>query len=286
MAELRFCSIWPLQTSGTYTPGMTSRGTRKAPIWLIVVLSVIAVAVAAGAIVAGVIESGKQTRVRAASTASPRPSSFATVYPVRPTVTTEPAPAPVPTTTAATARTTETEPPPLASAPDIPTLIEASTPAVDPCPVGVVAGGLTNISLTSAPEYGIDYVAISGRGVIHNATDAPATFFDGDIPDVQGLNARGETHVLMTRGTFDYLPPAGQPRPSTLTLAPGESMGYSVKSDRESKSTVVGVQHFYSAMDRYDIYYSNWSNHRDCGNPVRQELPGGQSLPNTYVNAG
>jgi hypothetical protein len=47
---------------------------------------------------------------------------------------------------------------------------------------GGVAGGLTSISLTSAPEYGIDYVAISGRGVIHNATNARVTFFDGSFP--------------------------------------------------------------------------------------------------------
>jgi hypothetical protein len=149
----------------------------------------------------------------------------------------------------------------------------------------VVAGGLTEISMAPAPEYGVDYVAITGRGVLHNATDASVTFFDGDIPDVQGLSARGETHILLTQGTFDYVPPAGQPRPSTLTLKSGESMGYSLSSPREYESTVVGVHTFYSAMDRFEIYFSSWRNHRDCGNPVRQALPGGQSLPNSYTPA-
>lgn len=264
---------------------MTSRGTRKGRIWLIVVLSVIAVAVATGAITAGVIESGKKTPVKVAPTASARASSFATSSPVRPTATSQPTPTAVPATTTAVQTTAETEPA-VPAAPSVPTPIEAFTPPVVPCPAGVVAGGLTSISLTPAPQYGVGYVAIDGRGVIHNATDAPVTFFDGDIPDVQGLNVRGETHILITRGDFDYLPPAGQPRPSTLTLAPGQSMGYSIKSDREYESSVLRVQQFYSAMDRYDIYFSSWSNHRDCGNPVRHDLPSGQSLPNSYAPAG
>jgi hypothetical protein len=146
----------------------------------------------------------------------------------------------------------------------------------------VVAGGLTEISVSPAPEYGAGYVSISGRGVILNATDAQVTFFDGFVPEVQGLDERGTASTFMTMGKFDFVPPAGQPRPSTLTLKPGESMGYTVQSPREYELTVARVKSFYSAMDRYDIYYANWTNHRDCGNPARQELPGGQSLPNTY----
>lgn len=267
------------------------RMNRNLKIVLIVLASLLAVGIAGGAIMAGVIESERSAANRKTGSTA-RPTAVASLQVVKPTgaaATAIPAPALTPTSVPSLPA-----PAPTAYAPEVIQTVQAplppapppSQPAAHSCPSGVVAGGLTEISVAPAPEYGTGYVSISGRGVIHNATDAQVSFFDGFIPEVQGLDARGTVGTLMTMGEFDYVPPAGQPRPPTLTLKPGESMGYTVHSPREYALTVAKVKSFYSAMDRYDIYFSSWSNHRDCGNPASANLPGGQSLPNTYRPAG
>lgn len=261
---------------------------RTLKIILIVLASVVALGIAAAAIGAGVIESDRSAAHKAGTTA--RPTAVTSPKVTRPTrVPGTAVPAPMPTPTSAPP---QPAPAPTAYAPEVIQTIQAPsaeavpTDPVRQCPVGVVAGGLTEISVVPAPQYGAGFVSISGRGVIHNTTNAQVTFFDGFIPEVQGLDGRGTASTLMTMGEFDYVPPAGQLRPSTLTLKPGESMGYTVHSPREYELTVAKMKSFYSAMDRYDIYYSSWSTHRDCGNPARAYLPGGQSLPSTYTPGG
>ncbi|MGX9901669.1 hypothetical protein ACW0JT_20525 [Arthrobacter sp. SA17] len=177
---------------------------------LIILACLVAGGVAVGAVIAGVIESDRSSAGKTGPTV--RPTEVSSLSVVRPTATSSqlvktPAPAP-------TEAPSEPLPEFSATAPEVIQTVQAAPADVTPsgsaktCPGGVVAGGLTEISLRPAPEYGVDYVAITGRGVIHNATDAPVTFFDGDIPDVLGLNERGETHILLTQG-----PSTSCPRP-------------------------------------------------------------------------
>lgn len=132
------------------------------------------------------------------------------------------------------------------------------------------------------------FVTVSGRGVVHNGMDAAITFWDRDIPDVEGLNVRGEPRFIQRFGDYDYVPPAGQPRPSELTLGPGESMGYSFKSENQYVSSISEVEYWYSGMGRneHTLYYADWRIQIACGSPATATTIERQRLRNDYRPTG
>lgn len=225
------------------------------PVWVTVVLALIAVAVAVGAVAAGVIESGKKPVVKAAATTAARQAEA--TYPARheepektgdvaATPTTQsapppPAPAPVPVPEPApeqpVAPATLAEPPAPVQVPEQPRRRE--------CPSGAVSARLTSVKfdVENPSWYDVD---VEARGVLTNGTSSPIGVGEDDIPNFEGLDDRGQSIVIELYGTYDWAPPPGHPRMGEFILEPGASVAYTAIS-HTWKHTVRNVKYWYSA---------------------------------------
>lgn len=271
---------------------MTSRGTRKARVWTTLVLSFIAVAVAGGAVAAGVIESAATTQGKAVATALSKPAPLSRSYPAQQTA-------------APTRRQPSSAPPvaspetstPVAEVPGIvqtlPAVPVTAPPVVRPsasqtaqqriCPSGTVISGLTDVTVTGERDWIvgtlIDFV---GQGAVKNGTSASVDV-SLSLPYIQGLDATGRLTTNSFSGDFDYNPPPGQPRPSSVSLAPGDSLTYTFAAKDVSSKTVAATVAWYSDP-KYTVYgYSDTPSTLQCPPPPISSPPGGPSIMNTYV---
>lgn len=223
------------------------------PVWVTVVLVILAVAVAAGAIAAGVIKSGKKPLAKAPTAAAARQSeAIQRTWREEPEETetetaaadpsTQPAlPAPEPAPVLAPEQLIT--PTPLADAP--PPVHVPGPQQRRECPSGAVSARLTSVEfdVENPTMYDID---VRARGVLTNGTSSPIAVGEDDIPNFQGLDDRGQSIVIELYGTYDWAPPPGQPSMGEFVLEPGASVAYTAIS-QSWKHTVQNVKYWYSA---------------------------------------
>lgn len=271
---------------------MHSQGITKAKIWLIVLVSVVALAVAAGALFAGVFEAGRTSPPKAASTTPSKQSSVTTARPL------------VPATAAPTQSAVSSPPPPAASletaeapafVPEVVRTVQASVPSQQParrpaqtsqqpsCPSGTVISGLTDVTVAGEKEWMVGtLVDLVGHGAVVNRTTA-AVSVSLSLPYVQGLDSNGRLTMNSFTGDFDYAPPLGQPRPGSVSLAPGESITYTFAAKEVTSKTMSATVAWYSDP-KYTVYgYSDIPATSLCPAPAVASPPGGASIMNTYV---
>lgn len=122
-------------------------------------------------------------------------------------------------------------------------------------------------------------VNVVGSGSFHNGTNAKVDVSIISIPFVRGLDDSGATVWNNWTGEFDYVPPAGKPRPSSVTLAPGESIQYSFVSNDVSSSNLAKIRYWYSDVENQLVNFQDMNITVACGNP---RIAVGESLPNTF----
>lgn len=281
-------------------------GIRKAPIWLIVVFSVIALTVTVGAIAAGFVESGKTTLGKTASTEDDKQSSSSTIHPIRPTSTPRATERLRPTTKARpTAETVPTVAVPTSTiipgerepvAPKVVQTVQASpaftqpsgqhpTPSATVCPSGVVTSGLTDITVTNERAINVfTLVDIVGHGAISNDTTAPIDVYISS-PSVKGLDVDGRVSTYLDT-EFDWRPAPGEPRPAQVTIQPGQMLTYTVAEQGLSSSTLRKTTAWYVDPNDSVDRYSDFDTYANCPRVSVVAVPGGPSIMNSYVPRG
>lgn len=157
-------------------------------------------------------------------------------------------------------------------------------PAPKPCPTGVVTAGLKSVTIQNevpSPSGISTYMDIVGKGALTNESSDSVQISIISIPQVNGLDSQGNSVISASVGAFDYLPPPGQPRPSSIILAPGESVTYSFINKDEMSGRVSRVTHWYTDLKYLDAYAAQPQVNYLCKVPI---VPNslGQSLRNPY----
>lgn len=156
------------------------------------------------------------------------------------------------------------------------------------CPTGIVTAGVTQVDLgtpTDSGDYG--YLSITAHGSVNNNSSAAITFYDRDIPNLEGLDSRGSTVFFEEYGEYSYVPPAGEPRPSQLTLEPGQSMAYKVFRESEYQISVAETKFWHNDLDSHSfaVYFVGAAALVGCDDPRVVAPASGQSIPNPYKPA-
>lgn len=144
--------------------------------------------------------------------------------------------------------------------------------------------GVTSVEFRK-PEYeDSSYIGVVAHGSIRNGTSSAIGFYDRDTPDLEGLDARGGTVFFEQFGDYAYLPQAGLPRPSTLTLESGQSMDYSIPIEYANVESLKETRSWYTAIDKYSFHveFANPSVPSGCDNPLVFANINGQSIPNRF----
>lgn len=267
-------SGWPLRTA------------------LIVVFCILATVIASGAIVAGVIESNRVASAKRSAAAARPQASEPTARPVQqasktppstspPTVTVTPTAAPPPIAAIASPAPEVVPEPPMAAAPVQPQPTRARARA---CPEGTVTSTLTSVDYEESAPYGHLEVSITGRGTITNGTTAAVQIMQTDVPDLEGLDERGQIVTIQTTGTYDWAPPPGTPSGGVIDLQPGQTLSFTVVESNYGAPTT--VKYWYSSTESGSVlmYFTDFVN-ANChvfGMPDKV----GTSIPNTFVPKG
>ncbi|MCC3299406.1 hypothetical protein [Arthrobacter caoxuetaonis] len=273
---------------------MTSGGTKEEGgtegkgSWLAfgaMVAAVIAVAVLA-LWATGYWDKDPASSAGSAQSSSPRPSASkspaaAKATPSPSAKTAKPSPKPLPTRSVPPQKSAYIPPPapPPAAQPE-----PEPWPPAKECPVGQITARLTSVDFTeSLPGYGMGYVTVTGRGVLTNGTNVPVTFPEYDIPNFYGLDERGQSSVIELYGTFDRVPPPGQPSTGYIVLGPGESVGYTATAENEFLETLTEVKYWHSSNGLASTLISFPDEYiLDCSVPY--ETPdASMSIPNTFT---
>jgi hypothetical protein len=276
------------------------RLNRILKITLIALTSLVALAIAVGAIYAGVIESERTSAARKMAPTT-RPTAAASLEVVRPTAAPKTAasvPAPTATTPAAMESTPITPPSPAAVestayAPEVFQTVEARIPAAptvprmpaaqppETCPSGAVTAALDSITFEWPYSTLPDEVTVVGRGTLHNGTTAAIQIPEYDVPDLDGLDSKGQIAAIETYGEYDWAPPPGVPSGGYVVLQPGESVTYVVK-DSTLGSMIVPVTHWYSATESGSVqmYYDTASS---LCTVTGMEDASGKAIANTFI---
>ena len=252
---------------------------------LVAVFCLVAVAIASGAVVAGVLESSRVASAKAAAspTAVQRPPSVATPQATPAKATSTPTPTMTRTPTAASVvadvpqQVVTTETPRSARQPQpAPAPLPTKT-----CPAGTVTSTLTSVDYKETSRYGYPEVLVTGRGTITNGTTAAVQIMQTDVPDLEGLDERGQIEAIQTTGTYDWAPPPGVPSGGVIDLQPGQTLAFTVVEDTYRPSST--VKYWYSSTESGSVlmYFTDFRN-ANChvfGMPERS----GNSIANTFV---
>lgn len=260
---------------------MTSGETPKRQIWLAMAAVVVVAVIVTAMVTLMVSGTGSETA------RSTTPSSTTTPTPV----TAAPARTTLPKTARSTARKTpKATPSPISEKPFTPPArpaVEqaAPVPVSAQCPSGAVSARLTSVAFeVAAPDWEGDTfieVTVTARGVFTNGTSAPLAVDDADIPNLLGLDQRGDSAVTELYGTYDSPPPPpGEPNPGEFILEPGESVVYTAVSNTYDEA-VRKVKYWQADNDGYVLYYP----FRELVNCQVNFLapPGAQAIPNTFA---
>ncbi|ABK02378.1 hypothetical protein Arth_0981 [Arthrobacter sp. FB24] len=104
----------------------------------------------------------------------------------------------------------------------------------------------------------------------------------GSIPSVSGLNLRGESVYTSGLGEIDYTPSAGEPWPSRVSLAPGESLYYSFTEKDMSSTALAEIRYWHTETDSVWVDYAEFDLHVRCGTVDVIPPSQGKSIPNTF----
>lgn len=179
------------------------------------------------------------------------------------------------------------EPPAVISEPTTPVLDAPAPPTPDvQCPTGVVRAGVTQVEF-GAPNYkGAAYIGIIAHGSVRNDSSAAITFSDGDVPNLEGLDSRGSTTFFELYGEYSYVPPAGQPRPSDLTLEPGQSMTYKIIKEYALTDILAATKFWHNDLDSHSFPVYFLDAPTECDVPRVIANAAGESIANLYKPAG
>lgn len=142
-------------------------------------------------------------------------------------------------------------PGPAAKAPEVIQTVEAQVPSVprapvarpqESCPSGSVTAALSSITFEWPYSTLYNEVTVVGRGTLHNGTSAAVKISQRDVPDLDGLDSKGQNATIAQYGDYDWAPPPGVPSGGYVVLQPGESATYTVK-DPTLASMIVPVTH-------------------------------------------
>jgi hypothetical protein len=153
------------------------------------------------------------------------------------------------------------------------------------CPTGAVSAQLTSVGFELAePDWeGDPYieVTVTAHGVFTNGTSSPLAVDNADIPNLLGLDERGDSPVMERYGTYESpSPPPGEPNTGEFILEPGASVVYTAVSDTSAES-VRKVKYWQADSDGYVLYYPF---HELISCPVSFTEPiGAKSIPNTFA---
>lgn len=265
------------------------RVNRPLRIILITFACVLAVGIAAAAVIAGVVESERSSSAGKATGQGTTSASISEV--IRPTAAPRTAipktasPAPMPSTAPSVA-----VPEPTAYVPEVVQTIAAPAPAQprvpaakpqNTCPAGVVTAGLDSITFEWPYPTDPDAITVIGRGSLVNGTTAPVRITQRDVPNLEGLDSRGQTALIALYGDYDWAPPPGVPSGGVIVLQPGESVTYTVE-DPTRASMITPVTHWYSATDVASVQMFYEGSYTLCN--VRGMAEGtGKAIPNTFA---
>lgn len=259
-------------------------------ILLIVLFSAVVGAIAAVAVAVGMnMTDSRTTSIQEIPTAKPTPS--VTTLVAKPPRTRAPetvrTPAPSP------AESIQELPPSIATI--APEVIEAVTatplvsapetrPPVDTCPSGTVSASLDSIIFEFPYSTLPNEVTVVGRGTLHNGTSAAVQVNERDVPNLEGLNARGQTSAIALYGDYDWAPSPGVPSGGVIVVEPGESVTYTVKDDTLA-SSIAEVTHWYSSTESgwLQMYFSNAGS---LCNVAGMNPGSGKAIPNDFVPRG
>lgn len=96
------------------------------------------------------------------------------------------------------------------------------------CPVGLLNAQLLSVDVVRRPAKQFPEFELRAVGLVTNGTNARVGVSDKDVPDLQGLDAQGDSPIIELFGEWAYNPPTGTPRPDFITLDPGQSIRYSI----------------------------------------------------------
>lgn len=250
------------------------------------VFTFLAVAIASWAVVAGVLETNRTASAKAAA----MPSALAAPRPTADRPTRAPVASATSTPTATSKPSTQ---PAVIEAPQVnvpatrepaPERPRASPAPVRTCPVGTVTSTLTSIGYEEVVRYGLPHVIVTGRGTLTNGTSAAVRITQTDVPDLEGLDERGQIEAIETTGTYDWAPPPGIPSGGVIDLQPGQILTFTVVEDTYRPSST--VKYWYSSTESGSVmmYFTDFGNTM-ChvfGMPDHS----GNSIPNTFVPTG
>jgi hypothetical protein len=266
------------------------RLNRVLKITLIALTSLVALAITVGTIYAGVLESERTSAARKTAPTT-RPAVVAPLEVDRPTAaprTTSVIPPPTPITPPSPAALEST-----AYAPEVFQTIESRIPVApavprmpasqprETCPSGVVTAALDSITFEWPYSTLLNEVTVVGRGTLHNGTSAVIKIPEYDVPDLDGLDTKGQIAAIETYGEYDWAPPPGVPSRGDVVLQPGESVTYTVR-DSTLGSMIVPVTHWYSATESGSVqmYYDTASS---LCNVTGMADASGKAIANTFI---
>ncbi|MEQ4519309.1 hypothetical protein ABLI39_08105 [Pseudarthrobacter sp. B907] len=125
------------------------------------------------------------------------------------------------------------------------------------------------------------YVDILGHGSISNKTTA-AVDIPLYVPYIEGLDVDGRTTMNGFRGEFDFSPPPGVPRPSTLALQPGQTISYTFTQKGVSSTILTKTIAWYSDPKYTVSNFTDLTTQTKCPKVNVISPPQGPSIANTY----
>jgi hypothetical protein len=152
------------------------------------------------------------------------------------------------------------------------------------CPSGSVSAALDSIQFEWRYSTLPNEVTVVGRGTLHNGTSAAIKILEHDVPNLDGLDSRGQNATIALYGEYDWAPPPGVPSGGYVVVQPGGSVTYTVK-DPTLASMIVPVTHWYSATDlgSVQMYYETASSLCSiAGMPEGS----GKAIPNIFTPQG
>lgn len=147
----------------------------------------------------------------------------------------------------------------------------------------MVNAALTSVSFSPYQYDAHNMSVVTVKGSVTNNTTAVVTVWDDDVPNFTGLNARGETVIIELYGKWDWTPPPGTARPTSLSLNPGQQLTYTVSST-EYNSTIHDVKYWFTAaaLGSMEASFDFDGPYWDCPRPLRNDNQG-FSLPATNL---
>jgi hypothetical protein len=147
----------------------------------------------------------------------------------------------------------------------------------------MVVSGITDLAFPKEHELvtGIWYVDLLGHGSISNRTTA-AVDISLYVPYIEGLDVDGRMTMNGFRGDFDFTPPLGVPRPSTLALQPGQTISYKFIQEGVSSTVLAKTVAWYSDPKYTVSNFTDLTTQTRCPKVNVVSPPHGPSIANTY----